>query len=142
MSGLNEISGYVVEKIAISKCEFECFDPFYKGKVEISFGNIVSNKVTKTIANCTFSIKFDVKTVDAKNLAKGLVTANGRFKLKDSPNLPIQKFADLNANAIIYPFLREYVANLSLKAGMTVILLPSVNFVAYARKEAEASIDE
>ncbi len=54
----------------------------------------------------------------------------GIFKVEKEPQeLPLQQFAEINAPAIIYPFIREHLANLTMKAGMKAVLLPPVNFV-------------
>ncbi len=45
-------------------------------------------------------------------------------------------FARISAPAIGFPFLRAFVANCTLQAGIPPILLPSINFVQFA-KESE-----
>ena len=46
----------------------------------------------------------------------------------------IDKFILINAPAIIFPFTREIVANLSVKGGLNPILLQPVNFVELSKK--------
>ncbi|MEO6683784.1 MAG: protein-export chaperone SecB [Ginsengibacter sp.] len=52
----------------------------------------------------------------------------GIFEKQGETALPIESFKEINAPAIIYPFVREHVASLTLKAGIGNVLLPSVNF--------------
>lgn len=80
---------------------------------------------TKTlIISVSVKIPSKVKNVPFKALVEG--TAQFVFK-----NLPadVQRFGRINCAAIIFPFIRESVAELSRKAGMNPpILLPPVNF--------------
>ena len=52
----------------------------------------------------------------------------GVFVESGDGTLEKEKFANINAPAIIYAFQREYISNLSQKAGLN-IFLPPLNFV-------------
>ena len=52
----------------------------------------------------------------------------GVFEKYGEPALPDDKFKAINGPAIIYPFIREHLHNLCLKAGIANVLLPTVNF--------------
>lgn len=41
----------------------------------------------------------------------------------------IKRFANINAAAMIYPFIRENAASISAKAGMSPIMIPVSNFI-------------
>ncbi|MBN2764905.1 MAG: protein-export chaperone SecB [Paludibacteraceae bacterium] len=47
-------------------------------------------------------------------------------KYGDSP-LDLEQFGHVNGAAIIYPYIREHLSNLSAKAGLGLIFLPPVN---------------
>ncbi|MDD4712582.1 MAG: protein-export chaperone SecB [Bacteroidales bacterium] len=71
--------------------------------------------------------------VDYKQLFNGIdqVSATikmiGLFeKIGESP-LDLEQFGQINGAAIIYPYIREHLSNLSAKAGLGLILLPPVN---------------
>lgn len=53
----------------------------------------------------------------------------------------MSKFCEINAPAIAYPFLRAYVANLMLSSGLSVIMLPTINFVELAEKKKKAELE-
>ena len=53
----------------------------------------------------------------------------GTFKKIGQPLLNEEDFKKINAPAIVFPFIREYIANTALKAGLGNLLLPPVNFV-------------
>lgn len=50
---------------------------------------------------------------------------------KDSP------FANINAPAIAFPYLRAFISNFTLQAGFPPVMLPSVNFVEFKNKDKE-----
>ena len=50
----------------------------------------------------------------------------------DGVNLSIEYFATRNAPAIIYPYMREYISYVSMKASIKTIILPVANFHAIA----------
>lgn len=56
------------------------------------------------------------------------IKMGGVFEKYGEPSLPDDKFKSINGPAIIYPFIREHLHNLCLKAGIANVLLPAVNF--------------
>ena len=57
----------------------------------------------------------------------------GFFESPENPSLSIEDFCQINAPAIIFPFVREHLATVTMKAGINPILLPAVNFVELAK---------
>lgn len=41
----------------------------------------------------------------------------------------IDRFININVAAMIFPFIREHLANTTMKAGMSPLIIPSINFV-------------
>ena len=80
-------------------------------------------------------------TLKEKKLIISTISMAGIFefteKIEEGP-LSIQNFASINAPAIIFPFIREHFATLTMKAGLKPILLPPVNFVEFAKQKKEA----
>ncbi len=132
----NYVSGYKVNSISIIKSDFYRIEKFPKGEIINHDADItVGNEVTKTIARCKLSVNCICRDDKKNEVAKADITVFGEFKLLDKDtDLEIQQFADLNAYAIMYPFIREHLFNLSLKAGMNAIMLPSVNFQEFAKQ--------
>ena len=52
----------------------------------------------------------------------------GVFEKYGEPVITDDKFKAVNAPAIIYPFVREHLYNICLRAGIGNVLLPTVNF--------------
>ena len=62
------------------------------------------------------------------------VQAGGLFKFKEVPEEKLVKqFATMNCPAIIFPYLRETVADLTRRAGFPPLHLAPINFVELAK---------
>lgn len=57
-----------------------------------------------------------------------LVSMIGIFKKIGDISLSNEEFININAPAVIYPYIRQHVRSLSLDAGLAPIILPMVNF--------------
>ena len=74
-------------------------------------------------------------SVNVKQMENGIAqsemsaTMVGIFeKTGESPLNDMEEFGRINGASIIFPFLREHIANLAMKAGLGPIMLPPVNF--------------
>lgn len=59
----------------------------------------------------------------------------GLFEAEDCTKEQIDNFSKINAPAIIFPFVREHVISMTIKAGLPPIALPIINFVENAKKQ-------
>ena len=138
----NQIAGYTIQSISIVESKFTRIDDLRKERFRNDVVLNVKSDISEGIAKCKLTVNCESKYVDGTVLANAEVTALGIFKQRiKKPNLEINDFARLNALAIMYPFIREFLANISLKAGMKSIMIPIVNFYAFAKnlkKEDEA----
>ncbi len=66
----------------------------------------------------------------------------GVFSLPEDSVLPHEQFVNVNAPAIIFPFIREHLSSLSSKAGLNPILLQPVNFVKMAQDKNDNTVDK
>lgn len=69
-----------------------------------------------------------IGTVASKEVIKIEVTNTGVFHRTGESLLQEETFKKVNAPAIIYPFVREHIATVAVKAGIGSLLLPPVNF--------------
>lgn len=59
------------------------------------------------------------------------IESYGAFEiLGEVPDKVIEGYKSISAPAIVYPYVRAYVSNLTNQAGITAITLPAVNFAA------------
>lgn len=117
----------------------------FKRGAEINFGdpefknNINADIETKIEDNKLFvTLHLDFKAGkqdDFRILSK--ISMLGVFEIPEveDPQLNIDYFGSVNAPAIIFPFVREHLASVSMKAGINPILLPPINFVHLASKK-------
>lgn len=73
---------------------------------------------------------------DTENIVSAKVVYSGTFrKLGENTKEELDNFLNINAPAIIFPFVREVVASLTSKAMVGAILLQPVNFVKLYNKK-------
>ena len=65
----------------------------------------------------------DVEQVNIKVKMVGLFERIGDSQLND-----FEAFGRISGAAIIFPYIREHITNLTLKSGIPAIILPPVNF--------------
>jgi len=76
-----------------------------------------------------FQVIFIVTVADKDNAFNLQVKAVSDFKVVgDVQNDIFENFMKINAPAIAYPYLRAFISNLALQAGMVPIIIPYVNF--------------
>ena len=81
-------------------------------------------------------------SVNIKQMENGIeqsemsATMVGTFeKTGETPLNDMEEFGRINGASIIFPFLREHIANLAMKAGLGPIMLPPVNFQKLNKKK-------
>lgn len=125
----NMSSGFTVRNILLMETEFRrinnvTFGEELKGNMDINTqvgidGNFIN--VAETVI-VTQSVQDEVQ-VSIK------VTMVGVFeKIGDSIIADLEEFGRVNGAAILFPYIREHVTSLSLKAGLGPIILPPINF--------------
>ena len=86
----------------------------------------------------TFDVDFKLTVFDtAFDL---VVEASYTFEVLDeaiTEEFKLSSFPRINAPAIAFPFLRAFISNLTLQAGMKPVILPSINFVELDRNSRE-----
>jgi preprotein translocase subunit SecB len=98
-------------------------NPEIKQDINVEVGvNLLDNNVfvTETVK---FSQVFnDVTEVSAT------IKMIGVFEKFGETQLDLEEFGQVNGAAIIFPYVREHLTNLSAKAGLGLIFLPPANF--------------
>lgn len=64
-----------------------------------------------------------------------LVSASGYFKGKDTNTL--EEFSKVQAPALIFPFIREIIANLTMRTGYPPVLIPPTNILALVGEKSK-----
>ncbi len=98
-----------------------------KDVININVEHRQDNRILFVILTMNFELKDKEKVyIEAK------IAMLGIFEIPEEPVLPEEDFAKINAPAIIFPFVREHLANVSIKAGLQPILIQPINFVKLA----------
>ncbi|WP_294822661.1 protein-export chaperone SecB, partial [uncultured Flavobacterium sp.] len=95
----------------------EIEDSVYENVVTIGL-TIILNGITDEKSQYEFKVKYV-----------------GVFEIGSEVELPVEKFIQANGPAILFPFLREHIASMSLKANISPILLPPINFLKFQKNE-------
>lgn len=102
----------------------------------VSFGEDVVNdlniNVKVGVVNNLINVEEEV-TLNQKFQDKNQVTIKVKMigvfeKIGDSPIEDLKEFGRINGAAIIFPFIREIITNITLKGGIGPIILSPVNF--------------
>lgn len=88
------------------------------------------------IVNFEYNLNLDLKMKnDLTPQFKYSSTHVAQFELEENAENEddfenkLERFANINAAAIIFPFIRENAATISAKAGMSPIMIPVTNFI-------------
>lgn len=67
-------------------------------------------------------------------------SVTGTFQhAEESPNMSLADFAEVNGPAIVFPFVREFVTNITARSRQGLILMPPINIAALAAKQREST---
>ena len=111
----------------------------FEDKFELNTDINISHGITEEnlfIVNFEYTLKLELKTDDnLKPQFQYSSTHVAQFELEESAkdeedfDNKLERFANINAAAMIFPFIRENAATMSAKAGMSPIMIPVTNFV-------------
>jgi preprotein translocase subunit SecB len=125
-------SGYKILAITIPKTIFE-YEGTGQEELEIKLNISTSHRKNNNLL--IFDLKAEISLVaEGKDIGNIFILVKGNFEKFGEADLLFDDFVAVNAPAILYPYLREHLATLSLKAGLSVIVLEPMNFAALAKK--------
>ncbi|MCC8426952.1 protein-export chaperone SecB [Mucilaginibacter sp. UR6-11] len=100
-------------------------NPKFKNNVDIKVNSQRNEEHLSVIIDLSYSAGLE----GGKTEMKADIKMVGVFTVPEQSELPVETFTNVNAPAIIFPFLREHLASLSMKAAINPIMLQPVNFV-------------
>ncbi|WP_375560490.1 protein-export chaperone SecB [Bernardetia sp. OM2101] len=109
--------------------EISYTDEEFKSNIDIGIENQLKDSILFVEVSLTYSSGIE----DSKEI-EAFIKMIGVFKCPENSALSIDTFGKINAPAILFPFIRENLASVSMKAGINPILLPPVNFVKLSQK--------
>lgn len=88
----------------------------------------VNVNVKENIVFVTEKINYTQTFNDNEEVSCTIVMVGVFEKVGDTQLEDLEEFGHINGAAIIFPYIREHLSNLSSKAGLGMIFLPPVNF--------------
>ncbi len=127
--------GYKILKMAVVASNFsrDLFVDFDNPNLKTSHRLSVNQVNTLPCAIIT-ELHFNA-LVNENSQAQAHIKILTEFVVPEYPPVPVDIFLKTNAPAIVYPFLREHLFSLIVKAGMKPFLLDTVNFLEFENPE-------
>lgn len=95
--------------------------------IKLSFD--VKNSISEDQMNLVTEVTTTINSEDDPIYTK--VTYIGIFSVENEKNLDLKDFSEINAPAILFPYIREEIHTRMLKAGLPKsLIIPPINFVA------------
>lgn len=132
---MSQTSSFQISEIFLLESQFkreykiDFQHPSFKSNVSIETDHNYSEE--NQILEITVLLNFSAGVSNKKNISAKIIMA-GIFNCNGDAQLSIEQFSKANGPAIMFPFLREHLASVSLKAGIKPILLPAINFIKMA----------
>lgn len=107
-------------------------DDDFQSKVDFE----IEDNTEENNLNIILTLHFNAGKTDNKEITS-TIKMLGIFELtgESTSIISSEDFAKINGPAIIFPFIREHLANVTMKAGLNPILLPPINFVKLAKEK-------
>lgn len=129
-----------LEKSRVRSLNFKIKEDTGRGKIPVSIDISYSYKYNykeKSISSLIF-----MSTREGRMPFHIEIEYEGIFKLnKQVAKKKVEPFANINCPAILFPFLRECVADITRRAGLNPLILPTMNFVELTKKSKAAKAE-
>lgn len=125
------MGGYKVENVVLIESTFSRSPSIDLNDFTISPELNISHAAHETTSENKFGVTLTLDYKGKQNeiiICSAKITMLGVFEKIGEPQLGEEGFKKVNAPAIIYPFIREHLHNICLKAGIANVFLPTVNF--------------
>lgn len=122
-------SSYIIHNILLGESNFKRLDALRNESVNHLITADVGNNIDGNKINCILKVSIESKYEDDTTEAEFSVTYVGLFEKTGDAKVTLETFAKVNGPAIMYGYIREHIANLSLKGGLKVIHIPPIDFL-------------
>lgn len=120
------------------------FDRVFLSKLKFTLPQVPPDKFKYSL-NMSSSYKIDseklIYSIDVQLYDGFELEMTGIFSIvKDKENLNLEKFVQVNAPALLMPFVRELISNVTSRTPLPHFLLPPVNILALSKKIEAAEL--
>jgi preprotein translocase subunit SecB len=131
----NKQPGIKFNFVILSKSDFERKKSI-QTKNEISIKYTCNNIINPN--NQILETELTAEITEKNENFKFICSMVGVFTLEnDSENLNLKDFAEMNAPALIFPYIREHITSITSKAGLQPVILPPTNIMALVQTTKE-----
>lgn len=127
----NMESGFKIHNILLLESDFKRVPNVVFDDPSITHDIRIEGEVTvnpeKNIVSIIQTLHFSQILNDEKQIS-ATIKMIGIFEKTGESVIDLENFGNVNGAAIIYPYIREHLTSLSVKAGVGIILLPPANF--------------
>lgn len=131
----NKQPGILFDSVVLKEISFSRQDKLSQNaelKVDFDYKVLLSQDKKQVICELSCVV------IEKNNMFNIKCKMYGLFSVDDNnKNMDIQEFAEKNAPAHIFPFIRETIATTSAKAGIPPVILPPANIAAIIKNKAK-----
>ena len=122
-------SGFKIVNLLLLESNFkrESTVTFEQDKISSTVNVEVNVQVVNKTIFVTETLKYEQKSKELIEVSAEIKMV-GVFEKIGEVELDLEQFGQINGAAIIFPYIREQLTNLSAKAGIGIIILPPFNF--------------
>lgn len=122
-------AGFRLNNLLLMECTLKRVAQVTFDEVQVKSSANIDVDVQKqdSILMVTETLDYSQKLENTEQVTVKIVMV-GVFEIVGSPVIEADEFGRVNGAAIIFPYIREHLTSLSVKAGLGVILLPPANF--------------
>ena len=95
----------------------------------------IENEVEENILNSYVTLTYLSKFPDGQKEVECTIKMGAVFEIVGDEKVIPDRFIMVNAPAIVFPYIREHLSSLSIKAGLQAIVLPPYNFTNLKKEE-------
>jgi len=117
--------GINFENIILKDMHFERKPNFIeKPEIDVQFTAASATNEEKTFMN----LEITTKLTDKKESFALDFTLVGSFSImQNDANMPLEQFAQTNAPALMIPYIRETISNITMRSGLKPVIIPPIN---------------
>lgn len=141
-----QVSGFSIEKIYVKDASLEIpnaphiFTDRTQPQVSVELGNfaqMLEDGVFEVAIKVTVTSKIEDKTVFLVE-----VTQAGIFQIRNVPEENLEMIAGITCPNILFPYARETVSDLVVRAGFQPVLLNPINFEALFAQQKQQQAEQ
>jgi preprotein translocase subunit SecB len=139
MSDEKKQPGITFLAVFVTKVNFDCFPNREPGTL-ITKLNVINNFVKDTPRlESNLSVEISTSGDFEKTSVKLEVNILGIFEEQKDSAISLKSFSEIQAPALLFPYLREAITSITARSPMGPLILPPTNVLALI-KEGQASI--